>query len=137
MPRGSSREVERAKLKYRKLYKQAKQREYAQSRKRVELTYSLNEYEQFEREARKARMNVPSYLRKAINASRKNQAFLPNDSTLHDLQMEIRRIGNNINQLTYLSQRNKHVSPETIASARVQLNQIEDQIKQAFLLPRS
>lgn len=136
LPHGTQRDIDRAKIKYRKLYKQAKQKEYAQTRKRVELTFHKKDFEQLSKEARKAGIGIPDFLRRAISTARKNQAFLPNESTLYALQMEIRRIGNNINQLTYLSQRNKHVDPHTITAARNQLNKIEDQIKEAFLVPR-
>lgn len=137
LPHGSQRDINQAKVKYRKLYKQAKQREYAQTRKRVELTFHKKEFEQLSKEARKASLAIPTYLRKAVNAARQNQAFLPNESTLYSLQMEIRRIGNNINQLAYHANRNKRIDQHTITATRSHLNKIEDQIKEAFLVPRT
>ncbi len=136
LPSGSQREVEQGKLKYRKLYKQAKQREYAKTRKRVELTFQKKEFDQLSKEAKKAGLAIPDYLRKAISSSRKNQAFIPSESTLYSLQMEIRRIGNNINQLAYHANRNKRIDSNAVAATRSHLNKIEDQIKEAFLISR-
>lgn len=134
LPYGSQGEVERGKVKYRKLYKQAKQREYAQTRKRVELTFDLKEHIQFQKEAKKAKQTIPTYLRKAIDSARKNQVFLPDDSKLHDLQMEIRRIGNNINQMAYYANRNKSISASMIRAAQDYLNEIEELIIRSFKL---
>ncbi len=135
LPHGSQGEVERGKVKYRKLYKQAKQREYAQTKKRVELTFNLKEHIQLQKEAKKVKQTNPTYLRKAIYSARKNQVFLPDESILYELQMEIRRIGNNINQLAYHANRDKSISRSMIRATQDYLNEIEELIIHSFRSP--
>ena len=77
------------------------------------------------REAAAAGMNVSRFLR---TSAVKSQVVLYNTSDLYGLRSDLRRIGNNINQIAMVANSNKSVYLSDVRELRKQLNEMSGSI---------
>lgn len=77
------------------------------------------------RKAAAAGMNVSRFLR---TAAVKSQVVLYNTADIYGLRSDLRRIGNNINQITMVANSNKSVYLSDVRDLRKQLNEMNRSI---------
>ena len=83
------------------------------------------EADEIKRKAAAAGMNVSRFLR---TSAVKSQAVLYNTANIYGLRSDIRRIGNNINQIAMVANSNRAVYLSDVRELRKQLNEMSGSI---------
>ena len=118
-----------------KLWREQKQA-YRKNRKEYTLTLSLEESTQLEGFATVKNMQVLEFIKSLLKAYQNNTGYiLPKDNTLKELVIEIRKIGNNINQITRFINTNKRISESDIKMLQELLSQLEQIIVHTMTNP--
>ncbi len=108
-------------LEKRSRYKKRYQQLYRIKHKRLELTLTPEEDERLKKAAAKHQSKTGTFAKDAIFAYLDTTYIVPNEADVRTLELGLRRIGTNINQLVYKSHR------EGIHTDR--LDKIYDQLK--------
>ena len=105
--------------------------EYYQTNKRVRLTFPNSDYAIIEEIATKQGLSVASFIRLATISQAKNLYLFPKEleDKMKETVFNIRKIGNNINQIAKYSNEQRHTNPEMIESLLVYLKDLEEEIK--------
>lgn len=86
--------------------------------------------------ANQKKMKVPAFLKSLIKAySKKTEYILPDDNTLQNLILEMRKIGTNINQMAKYVNTNKTISKSEMDGFRVKLDDLEHLIVSKLTQP--
>ncbi len=133
---GTEEDIAEAKKAYRKKYLRAKKEEYKQTRIRKEILLLPKEYSLLCKAAQKMGLKIAPYIKQAALSYTKKEFLLPSDSKVHDLEIAIRRIGNNINQVSFYVNYHKTVSQNEINALQYHLNQLEEEISKHFREPK-
>lgn len=128
-------ERELVREKHRKKYMDKYRKEYKHRTKRVNITLTNNEHFAVEVAAGDQGKRVSAYVKDAVIEKATNVYLLPEDSVAEDLLLQIRSIGNNINQLTRHIHRSGAISMEHMAQLQGQLKRIEDMVVEKFTQP--
>ena len=120
--------------------KRAKRREqkrrYRATHRTYRLNFTLKAARELERLASEKGMDVPQYIKALISSGGTQTGYiLPRDSKLNDLLLALRRVGNNINQLTRYCHSNHEVTYTDIRNLKSHLGQIEDVVTKALQYP--
>lgn len=99
---------------------------YRQKRKAYSVILTLEEATALKKFAQQKKMKVPTFLKSLIKAySKKTEYILPDDNTLQNLILEMRKIGTNINQTAKYVNSNKSISQRELDAFRAQLDDLE------------
>lgn len=99
---------------------------YRQKRKEYSLILTMHEAKELKKFAQQKKMKVPAFLKSLIKAySKKTEYILPDDNTLQNLILEMRKIGTNINQTAKYVNSNKSISQREMDAFRVKLDELE------------
>lgn len=131
---GSDEQIAQAKLDFRAQQMKARLEKFEESHTRKAVFLTEKEFEVLAAAAKRHGMKLGTFIRLAAMAYVKTEYLLPSDSAVHELEVSLRRIGNNINQLT------KHVhqrgfSPEDLVAFQQKLNELETQVSQFLRQP--
>ena len=110
------------------------QRRYRKRRRRVDVLFERDEYEQIKRAATRHSMKVGPFIRACVGGYLQRVYVLPDDEALRRLQLGIRRIGNNLNQLVRHAHR-AGLEPVDIDAMNRHLATLEDEIIVALQEP--
>jgi Bacterial mobilisation protein (MobC). len=99
LERGTEAEIADAKKAYRQAYLRRKQKEHRAKNKTVCLSFPHDYTQYLEDKAVEYTMSVPLFLKACIDGYLRQVFILPNDRQIKQVEIEINRIGNNINQL--------------------------------------
>lgn len=134
---GTKEEIEEAKKEYRRRYSKAKQKEFREENVRKEIILTKKEFSVLYKAAKKHKMKLAPFIKKAALSQVEEKYLLPSDSMVQELELAIRRIGNNVNQLVRYAHQNNYLPKETITEIQNQLNKLEEKISMAFREPPS
>jgi hypothetical protein len=119
----------------RKLWREQKQA-YRKNRKEYTIIFSLDEAKQVEGYAREKQMSVIEFIKAYIKKYKNDGAYiLPKDEVLKNLIIEIRRVGNNINQIARYINTNKHINENDLKILEDRLSKLEKIIVGALTNP--
>lgn len=109
---------------------------YRQKRKEYSLILTMHEAKELKKFAQQKKMKVPAFLKSLIKAySKKTEYILPDDNTLQNLILEMRKIGTNINQTAKYVNTNKFISQSEMDAFRVKLDELEHLIVSKLTQP--
>lgn len=131
---GTKEEINQAKQAFWKHEDKARLKHFRSSHKRKEVSLSQKEFETLATAAKKHGVQLGTFIRLAALAYVKTEFLLPSDSRIQELEVALRRIGNNINQLT----RHVHqhgMTSEDLLAFQNKLNELEDQVVHALRQP--
>ncbi|PCH91047.1 MAG: hypothetical protein COB85_09675 [Bacteroidetes bacterium] len=132
---GTKEEIEEAKKEYRRKYSKEKQKEFREKNVRKEIILTRKEFSVLCKAAKKHKIKLAPFIKQAALAQVAEKYLLPSDSVVQELELAIRRIGNNVNQLVRYAHQNNYLPKETIAEIQNQLNELEGKISKAFREP--
>ncbi len=110
------------------------QRQLRKRRRRVDVLFVPDEYGQIKRAATRHSMKVGPFIRACVAGYLHRVYVLPDDEVLRQLQLAIRRIGDNINQLVRHAHR-VGLEPVDIDEVNRHLAALEDEIIYALQTP--
>ena len=114
-------------------------REYMKKRragkKRVELTYSLDEYRRLERHARFHGHKVAPFIKACAEAYLEKSYVVPDEEKVQELRLALQRIGTNINQIARKANRSG-LGSQDIEQALNLVYELQDQVGEALRNPR-
>ena len=110
------------------------QRQYRKRRRRVDVLFEPDEYAQIKQAATRHNMKVAPFIRACVGGYLQRVYVLPDDEVLRQLQLGIRRIGTNLNQLVRRAHR-VGVEPVNIDGVNRHLAALEDEIIYALQTP--
>jgi len=122
---GTPEEIENAKKDYRKQYQQTYQKNYRKKQRRTEITWKAGEYALLHEGANLHNMRFSSFVKKAALSYLQNSYIEKHPQDIHALQMEIRAIGNQLNQITRKVNSTNSVSKQDLLSTIHLVNQVE------------
>jgi hypothetical protein len=109
---------------------------YRQKRKEYSLILTMHEAIELKKFADQKKMKVPAFLKSLIKAySKKTEYILPDDNTLQNLILEMRKIGTNINQMAKYVNTNKTISKSEMDGFRIKLDDLEHLIVSKLTQP--
>ena len=109
--------------------------EYNKNNEQVRITFPNSDYTIIEEIATKQGLSVASFIRLATISQAKNLHLFPKEleDKMKETVFNIRKIGNNINQIAKYSNEQRHTNPEMIESLLVYLKDLEEEIKSISL----
>ena len=121
----------------RRAYLTTYQRDFRKRKKRVDLLFEKEEYAQLERVARRHGYagKVGAFIREASLAYIRGTYLVPDEERVRGLELALRRIGTNINQIT----RHAHtagVEEREIDEIRQRLRELEETVGKLFRQPQ-
>lgn len=118
-----------------KLWREQK-RVYRKSRKEYTLIMSLDEAKRFEGFANEKNMQLLEFIKSLLKAYQNNTEYiLPKENMLKELILEMRKIGNNINQMARIINTNKTVGVYEIQHLQDRLSELEKVIVTSLINP--
>lgn len=96
---GDSSAIEKAKKTYRKAYLKQKKAEHRRTHTTVSLSFPKAEAAQLEKLAAQHFMKLSPFVKECVRAYTKQQFIVPNADEVQELDLLIRNIGNNVNQI--------------------------------------
>ena len=108
-----------------KSYMAAYRKEYSEKNKRVNVTLSNDEFKRVKQLAESNRKKVTSFAKDLLIQEVDKVYLLPEDEKIESLILQIRSIGNNINQLTRHIHRSGFIGPDDVNQLRAALKKIE------------
>lgn len=121
---------------HRKKRKIAAQDKYRKLMKRVEIVLSKSLWMKFSKAAKLHKMKLATFIKAAVLAYLDKTYLLPDEGLLHDLLISMRRIGNNINQISRKVNQQDEVKLAMLNQMQVSLNDLEDRIEYALRSPK-
>jgi hypothetical protein len=119
----------------RKKWREQKQA-YRKSRREYILICSNDEAQILEKYANEKQMSVTEFIKSYLKKYKTdNEYVLPNDDVLKNLIIEIRRIGNNLNQVARYVNANKTISENDFQIIENRLSELEKIIVNALTNP--
>ena len=119
----------------RREYMRDYQRKRRAGKKRVELLYGLDEYRQLEREAGRHGRKVVPFIKACVDAYLKKAYVVPDEASVRELRLAVRRVGTNVNQIARRANR-AGVEPQDLENVIGLIYELEDRIGEAFRNPK-
>lgn len=127
--------IAEAKREFRKAYQQDYQKNYRKKKVRKDLYFSPQEFNRLSSLARKHKKPVSKLCKELIFGYMDKQFILPDDQQVRNLELYLRGVTNNINQLVRYIHQRKDLHYEDIVSIQNQVNEIEGVISRNFRTP--
>ncbi len=119
----------------RKVWRELK-REYRKNRKEYTLVFSSEYAFQLESLAKEKGMLVPEFIRSLLKAYQNDTGYiLPKENELKTLILEMRKVGNNINQIARYINTNKAISINEFQTLQDRLSDLEKLIVTSLTYP--
>lgn len=131
----SPEEVVKAKNEYRDQYMRQKQKEFRETHIRKEIYLTKREFGYLKGAAEKHQMKLSRFIKKIAFAYLKQLFIVPDDTHVRNLELELRRIGNNINQVTKHVNQKSEVKEEHVQVLLVLLKKIDNKVSNALRNP--
>jgi len=128
-------ELTMAKREHRKIYQKSYQKEYRKKNIRKDSYYTQLEHLRLSTVAKKYKMSVPRLCKVLAFAYLDGYYVLADDKQVHQLELYLRGVTNNINQLTRYIHQRKGLSFNDILTFREQINEMEDHISTSLRHP--
>ena len=132
---GSEEELKYAKAAYRKQYQKNYQDRYAHEKKRLKITLSSHEYDRLKEQAEAHGQKFAAFAREAMLAYLDQRFLVPDAQKVSDLEVALRKIGNNINQIAHHTNRIERLTYGNATQLRQNLEELEDTISQSMRQP--
>ncbi|MEM6269142.1 MAG: hypothetical protein AAF998_06865 [Bacteroidota bacterium] len=129
-------DLESFKQDFRKKQRKDYQESFRKLHKRLEIVLKLAEWKWLAKKALRYGMKPGPFLKAAGWSYLKRKYLLPDKKRLHDLELNLRRIGNNINQLVRRAHQDQQVELGMLNQMQVQLNDLENWVRHAFTSPQ-
>lgn len=131
---GTKKQIAQAKKEFWRFQDKERLKAFRKSSHRKDVYLTEREFEVLAAAAKRHGMKLGTFIRLAAMAYVKTEYLLPSDNAVHELEVSLRRIGNNINQLT------KHVhqrgfTPDDLVAFQQKLNELETQVSQFLRQP--
>ncbi len=131
---GTDEQINQTKKEFWKQEDKARLKRFRSSHQRKEVSLSQKEFDTLAIAAKRHGVQLGTFIRLAALAYVKAEFLLPSDSRIQELEIALRRIGNNINQLT----RHVHqqgMTQEDLSAFQNKLNELEDRVAHALRQP--
>jgi len=117
---------------YQKLYKQKRRK----TLKYLRLELPQSDFDIIEKMAKRHQMKVATFARQSIFAYLSQRYLIPQTGELHQLKMEIRKIGTNLNQVARKVNQEQYPDYyQTVFNLKENVNELEQLIKSKFENP--
>ena len=131
---GSPEKIETATQEFRKQQNKERLQKFRASNSRQEISLNAADLELLTKQAENHGLKLGTFIRKSALAYLKTEYLLPENNRIKELEIGIRRIGNQINQLL------RHVhqfgfTPDNQKELREKINQLEDKVSYALRQP--
>jgi ABC-type antimicrobial peptide transport system permease subunit len=120
----------------REIWRLRKQK-YRASRYECLLVFTLNEEKELREKAEKKKLSLKDYIKVAISTYDDGRFIVPGDKKIQELILQIRKIGNNVNQLVRYINTNKKLDITDIQKLQKHLAEIEEKIKDLLENPKT
>ena len=120
----------------REIWRLSKQK-YRASRYEWLLVFTLNEEKELREKAEKKKLSLKDYIKVAISTYDDGRFIVPGDKKIQELILQIRKIGNNVNQLVRYINTNKKLDITDIQKLQKHLAEIEEKIKDLLENPKT
>lgn len=127
--------IAEAKREFRKAYQKDYQRNYRKKKVRKDLYFSPQEFNRLSALARKHKKPVSKLCKELIFGYIDKQFVLPDDQQVRKLELYLRGVTNNLNQLVRYIHQRKDLSHDDIFNLRNQVNEIEGVVSKSFRNP--
>ncbi|MPS72488.1 MAG: plasmid mobilization relaxosome protein MobC [Chryseobacterium sp.] len=101
----------------------------------IELFLTEKDYELLTKTAKHYRLSRSGFCQQIILNNISDTVWTPNQQIIAELQISIRKIGNNINQIARITNSKKEVTPQLWEEAYQKLQQLEELIKESLSHP--
>lgn len=104
---------------------------YRKTHHRVTITLSPDEYQRLQQEADASQRKLAPFIRETVLATIDNRCLLPKDTehALHEVTLQIRHIGNNLNQIAHQVNTHKRADKDDIQRSMALLKNLETLIR--------
>ncbi len=128
-------EILSGKKNQRKEYQKKYHQNYWLYNKRIQITFSNSEFHRIQKSAKKHKKKVGQFLKQCVFAYLEKTFIPQNEEKIHSIELAIRKIGNNVNQIARNS--NKFGLLRAFESKRVVklLNSLEIEIRRNLSVP--
>lgn len=123
---GDSEAIRASKEAYDKAYHLEYTRNYRANNKRLEVYFSKPEYEKIKQEAEEYELRIPEFIRQVIRVHFGETKLIQNPAQVQQIIVELKRVGNNINQLSRYA--NTQKSFEEWSILRTRLTELETSV---------
>ena len=130
MPDDTKNDTETKRREYLKRY----QRELRRRMRRVELLFDQADYDRLQRAAQRHHMKMAPFIRASVLAYLNGVYIVPDEERVRQLELGLRRVGTNINQITARMHR-AGFDPSVITELHQHLAELEDELTRAFRDP--
>lgn len=124
-----------AKREFRKAYQKDYQRNYRKKKVRKDLYFNSQQFNKLSALAKKHKMPVSKLCKELIFGYIDKQYVLPDDENVRQLELYLRGVTNNLNQLVRYIHQRKELSHDDIINLRNQINEIEEVVSRSFRAP--
>jgi uncharacterized protein YukE len=132
---GTPGEIEEVKREFRRQYLYEKVRAFRAERRTVSLTFPLQDATTFEKNAAYHNMRLAAYIKACVYAY-VNQGFIvPDNKQIQHLELLLRRIGNNVNQIARTANSVEGDTKNAVTSIQNQVNELEAELSQHLRQP--
>lgn len=125
---GDPEAIAQAKKQYRRMYLREKQRQYRANHRQLTISLTLKDAQAFERNAQTHGMKLATYMKASAYAYANQGFILPDNKEVQKLELLLRRIGNNVNQLTRFTHRADLSYQEALRAIQDQINRLEAEL---------
>lgn len=116
-------------------------REYKQNSKakahRVELVFGAKDYKALKSEADSHKMRVATYVKKSLEAQRKETYILPDKEAMQKVIFLLSRIGGNVNQIAFQANREKSVRYAEFEKLQSEIRSLKKETIKALAMPQT
>lgn len=114
-----------------------RKREYRSRHKTYRLSYTIETSLELNRQAGKYGKSVPQFIKAVVKAHIEGNGYVPlSENKVQDLVFQLRKVGNNLNQVVRHVNAKREVRLEDIEQMQNQLNEIENQVVKALTQPQ-
>lgn len=124
-----------AKREYRKIYQKDYQKKFRKDNVRKDIYFTPQEFSRLSKVAKQHKMSVPRLCKELTFAYLNSQFVLPDDKQIRRLELYLRGVTNNINQLTKFANQRKGLSVNDMLIIKGQVNEMENHISTTLRSP--
>lgn len=137
LEQGTQEEIAAAKKTYRRQYLKRKKEEYRARHQTISLSFTNEDAKELAQKASTYEMRLPAFIKACVYAYLEQIFVLPNEAEVQKIELLLRQIGNNVNQITRLCNR-LSVSPETaLCDIHGLLQKLDGDLTELFRRPKS
>ena len=124
-----------AKRQYRKIYQKDYQNRFRKNNVRKDIYFTPQEFSQLAKVAKMHNVSVPKLCKELTFAYIESQFVLPDDKQIRRLELYLRGVTNNLNQLVRYVHQRKDLSVIDISTLREQVNEMENHVSTTLRSP--